>query len=222
MPAASLPGPSPFQAELSALDPDAVVAVHPYRRETAARGTWEETLHGRRLLNSYQTFAPPIHRWLFARGGGAPLAESVALYRELGAAAVDVDRNRLDDAGRAELDALVSSPRGDAPIRVATAGSRVLLLLEPREPVLIDPLAVDGLVFRSGVAAVPGPPGRVAFRLRAASWPVTLRGPDGSLPGRLTWELFGVGRLRARIEPVPPPGREVVLSETGRVVGRTE
>jgi hypothetical protein len=222
VPAASLPGPSPFQAELRALDPDAIVAVHPYRRETAARGTWEATLHGRRLLNSFQTFAPPVHRWLFARGAGAPLAESVALYRELGASAVDVDRDRLDAAGRAALDGLVNSPHGDAPIRVVTEGSRVLLLFEPREPVLVDPLAVDGLVFRSGVAALPGPPGRVAFRLRAASWPVLLRAPEARTPARLTWELFGVGRLRARIEPVPPPGREVVLSDTGRVAGRTE
>ena len=87
---------------------------------------------------------------------------------------------------------------------------------------LVDPLAVDGLVFRAGVAAVPGPPGRVAFRLRAASWSVLLRAPEAATPARLTWELFGVGRLRARIEPVPPPGREVVLRETGRVVGRTE
>ncbi len=222
VPASSLPGPSPFQAEVRALDRDAILAVHPYRRETAARGTWEETLHGRRLLNSYQTFAPPVHRWLFGRGAAASLVESVALYRELGAAAVDVDRDRLDEKGREELAALLRAPDGDGPIRHVTAGSRLLLLLSPREPVLVDPLAVEGLVFRSGVAAVPGPPGRVAFRLRGATWPVLLRGPDGSPAARLTWELFGVGRLRARIEPLPPPGREVVLAETGRVVGRTE
>ncbi|MGE5345113.1 MAG: hypothetical protein ACM3JH_04085 [Acidithiobacillales bacterium] len=221
VPSTEAPSAAPFTQAIRSLPRDAIVAVHPYTRETATRGTWEETLHGRRLLNSYQTFAPPVHRWLFARSATAPLAESLALYRELGASAVDVDRDRLAAADRAALDALLRSSEGSGVVRVVEAGPRVLLLYPPRQPLLVDPMTTGGLLFRGGVAAVPAPPGRLVFRLRSASWPVTVVAGGRSSKATLTWDLVGVGGLRARLAPAPPAGAEV-RSEGERPIGRAE
>jgi hypothetical protein len=224
IPSAVVPVASPFTKAIRRLPEDAIVAVHPYTRETATRGTWDEILHGRRLLDSYQTFAPPVHRWLHARASTAPLTESLALYRELGASAVDVDRERLGAADRAAIDALLRAPDGSGVTLAFVAGPRVLLVYPPRRPVLVDPLAASGLVFRNGVATVPGREGRLAFRLRRAAWPVTVTGDAGagvSAPARLTWDLVGVGGLRARLDPAPPAGA-VVRGEGGRLIGRAE
>lgn len=221
VPAAELPGASPFTETIRSLSEESIVAVHPYTRETAMRGTWEETLHGRRLLDSYQGFAPPIHRWLYSRTARAPLVESLELYRELGASAVDVDRDRLASGGRAELEAILGAQALHGILGLVEAGPRVLLLFSPRPPVLLDPMAAAGLVFRSGVAAVQAPEGRLAFRLQRATWPVRVSAAGTAASARLTWELVGVGGLKARLDPVPPAGADV-RSEEGRLIGRTE
>lgn len=221
VPATDVPTASPFTEAIRSLPEEAIVVVHPYIRETATRGTWEATFHGRRLMDSYQTFAPPIHRWLYSRTAAAPLAESLALYRELGASAVDVDRDRLAPDGRGELDAILGAPALHGILGFVESGPRLLLLFSPRPPVLFDPMTATGLVFRKGVAAVQAPEGRLAFRLRRATWPVTVVAAGAAASARLTWELVGVGGLKARLDPVPPPGAEV-RSEEGRLIGRTE
>jgi hypothetical protein len=221
VPATELPPASPFTGAIRSLPEDAIVAVHPYTRETAMRGTWEETFHGRRLLDSYQGIAPPIHRWLYSLTARAPLLESLELYRELGASAVDVDRERIAPGSRAEFDAILAAPAQHGILGLVESGPRVLLLFSPRPPVLIDPMTATGLVFRKGLAGVPAPQGRLAFRLRRAAWPVTVSAAGAAAPARLTWELVGVGGLKARLDPVPPAGADV-LSENGRLIGRTE
>jgi hypothetical protein len=221
VPAARVPAEAPFTEAIRALPEAAIVAVHPYVRETATRGTFEQTLHGRRLLDSYQTFAPPVHRWLFSKTAGSPLAESLGLYRELGASAIDVDTSRLDDAGRAELRAILFEPSAHGVTRAVEAGARVLLVVPPREPVLVDPMSVAGLVFRNGFATVPAPPGRLAFRLRRSVWPSATWSGGATSSSALTWDLVGAGGLRVRLSPPGPPGGEVRAGD-GRLIGRIE
>jgi len=220
VPAAVVPARGPFTDAMRALPRDAIVAVHPYVRETATRGTFEQTLHGRRLLDSYQTFAPPVHLWLFSKTASSPLAESLALYRELGASAVDVDPDRLDADARAGLATLLRGPGAPAAVRAAGGSSRILLLLPREEPVLLDPASATGLLFRDGLALAPGPPGRLAFRLRRAVWPATIRFRGVDSPATLTWDLVGAGGLRVRLVPAGPPGSEV--RDAGRAIGRIE
>ncbi len=221
VPAAGVPVAGPIAEAIRTLPENAIVAVHPYTRETATRGTFEQTLHGRRLLDSYQTFAPPIHRWLFARTASAPLAESIELYRELGASAVDVDVSRLDADGRAALAAILDDSRARDTVRATRDSSRVLLLVPPREPVLLDPASAAGLVFRNGLAIAAGRPGRLAFRLRRSVWPATIRSRAATVPATLTWDLVGAGGVRIRLTPSGPPGSDVRAAD-GRTIGRTE
>jgi hypothetical protein len=221
VPAADVAATAPFTAAIRALPEAAIVAVHPYVRETATRGTFEQTLHGRRLLDSYQTFAPPVHRWLFSKSALSPLAECLGFYRELGASAIDVDASRLDESGRAELRAILREPASHSVTRAVEAGARVLLVVPPRKPVLVDPMSVAGLVFRNGLATVPAPPGRLAFRLRRSVWPATTRSGGAESPATLTWDLVGAGGLRVRLSPAAPPGGEVRAGD-GRLIGRTE
>ena len=221
VPAADVPAAAPFTEAIRALPEGAIVAVHPYVRETATRGTFEQTLHGRRLLDSYQTFAPPVHRWLFSKTAAAPLAESLALYRELGASAIDVDRSRLDAGSRAALGEILRDPASHGVSRAVEAGTRVLLVVPPRPPILVDPMAATGLVFQGGVATIPATPGRLAFRLRSASWPATVIAGGAASKATLTFDLVGAGGLRVHIAPPPPPGAEV-RDGHGRVIGRAE
>lgn len=221
VPAATVPAAAPFTEAIRALPESAIVAVHPYVRETATRGTFEQTLHGRRLLDSYQTFAPPVHRWLFRKTARSPLPESLGLYRELGASAIDVDSSRLDEAGRADLRAILRDPESHDVMRAVEAGARVLLVVSPREPVLVDPMSAAGLVFRNGLATIQAPKGRLAFRLRRSVWPVTTRSGGAPSPATLTWDLVGAGSLRVRLSPPAPPGGEVRAGD-GRLIGRVE
>ncbi len=221
VPAADVPSAAPFTESIRALPESAIVAVHPYVRETATRGTFEQTLHGRRLLASYQTFAPPVHRWLFSKTAVAPLAESLAIYRELGASAIDVDRSRLDAGARAGLEEILREPASHGVARAVEAGTRVLLVVPAREPLLVDPMAAAGLVFRDGDATVPAPPGRLVFRLRSALWPATVIAGGTTSKATLTFDLVGAGGLRVHLSPPAPPGREV-RDGAGRPVGRTE
>ena len=221
VPAADLPSEAPFTEAIRALPESAIVAVHPYVRETATRGTFEQTLHGRRLLDSYQTFAPPVHRWLFSKSAAAPLAESLAIYRELGASAIDVDRSRLDAGSRASLDAILREPASHGVARAVEAGTRVLLVVPPREPLLIDPMTAAGLVFSDGVATIPAPPGRLVFRLRSSSWPASVAAGGAMSKATLIFDLVGAGGLRVRLSPPPPTGRDV-LGDDGHPIGRSE
>ncbi|MFI5181967.1 MAG: hypothetical protein ACHQPI_11285 [Thermoanaerobaculia bacterium] len=220
VPAADVPSDAPFTTAIRALASDAIVAVHPYVREIATRGTWEQTLHGRRLLDSYQTFAPPVHHWLYARTATAPLAESIALYRELGASAVDIERSRLTSNDRVWLDAVLRVPEQHGVLQSVEAGSRVLLVMPLLTPILVDPLLVGNLAFRGGIATLAATPGRLVFRLRSASWPVTILAGGSSSKATLTWDLVGVGGLRVRLAPVPPSGAEVRAAD-GHPIGRT-
>ena len=57
--ASALPGPSPFQDVLLALDRDAIVAVYPFERATSERAWVEQLFHRRRVLNGFQSFPTP-------------------------------------------------------------------------------------------------------------------------------------------------------------------
>ena len=91
VPTQPLPAPSPFDGDLRALPRDAVVAVWPFRRDTSERAWAEQLSHGRRVLNGFQTYPPPIHAWLSAFLSGKPFEAAFVAYAELGVSASEVD-----------------------------------------------------------------------------------------------------------------------------------
>ena len=134
-------------------------------------------------------------------------AETLAIYRELGAAAIEVDLAGLPAARRAETrDALAALPR-IAP--VVERGDRLLALLRPLPPILVDPLAFDGLTFDGKEARIAGPPGRLMFRLRSGALPVRIESGASSAAGVLRIPLVGAGSLAVRLDEAPPPGARV-------------
>ena len=220
VPAAAFPPPSPFTALYRALDRDAVVAVFPYTRESSQRSWSEQLHHGRRVLNGFQTFLPPIHAWLFQRLVAAAPAEALAFLREAGADAVEIDGSALDPPSRALLARLAGAPPGFVR-EVHAAGERVVFLLERGDPLLVDSRLLKGLEFRHGRTALVGSrPGRLVFRLGPERRRVLLRSGGRAWEGTLALPLVGVGSVPAELSAAAPAGSTVEDARTGVLVGR--
>ncbi len=217
--ASALPGPSPFQDILHSLDRDSIVAVYPFERRTSERAWIEQLFHGRRVLNGYQSFPPPIHLWLDGISQTRSPAETLAVYRELGAAAIDVDLGALSPGRRREaLDACAALGESGDVLRVER-GDRLLLLPPPRSPLLVDPLALRRVRFDGASALLPAPQGRLVFRLRSAALPVRIRAGPVSTASILRIPLVGAGGLPLRLDDVPPPGAHVFDAARGVEIG---
>ncbi|HSB35885.1 MAG TPA: hypothetical protein VLH41_03360 [Thermoanaerobaculia bacterium] len=216
-----VPSPSPVNDLVLELPRDAILATYPFERPTSERAWAEQLCHGRRVLTGYQTFPPPIHYWVSERSAAVSVRETLEIYRELGASALEIVLSDLDPGRRREAEEIAARPSLLGAARAERRRDRIFLRLVPRQPVLVDPVAAHDLVFRGGVAAVAAPPGRLAFRLRRATWPVTIVASGTPAPARLTWDLVGVGGLKARVEPVPTAGAEI-RGEKGRLIGRAE
>ncbi len=216
-----VPPPSPVNDLVLEMPRGAILATYPFERPTSERAWAEQLYHGRRVLTGYQTFPPPIHYWVSERSASVSVRETLEIYRELGASALEIVLSDLDPARRRQAEEIAAGPSLLGAARAERRDDRIFIRLVPRQPVLVDPMATGGLVFRGGVATVPGPPERLVFRLRSASWPATVVSGGLSSKATLTWDLVGVGGLRARIAPVPPAGAEV-RGEEGRLIGRAE
>ena len=164
--------------------------------------------------------SPPIFKWLSERATGRPAAETVALLRELGASCVEVDLSRLTRERRTEVQELAEKGAAAGLVGVLVRDGRMLLRLDPLRPVLVDAGSVEGLAFRSGRAFVPGPAGRVAFRLGASSREVRVGGGGEGRQAMMTLPIAGVGGLWVTVEPAPRAGEAVVDARSGRTVGR--
>ncbi len=218
--ASALPGPSPFQDRLVSLDRDAVVAVYPFERTTSERAWVEQIFHGRRVLNGFQSFPPPIHLWLDDVSRTRPAAETLAIYRELGAEAIDVDLASVPPGRRRDtLDACAAMlARGD--VRHVERAGRILLLPPPLSPLLVDPLALRQVQFDGQVAVREGVPGRLMFRLRSGTLPVRIDAGSDSVASVLRIPLVGAGGLTLRLDDVPSKGAHVFDAARGVEIGK--
>lgn len=217
--ASALPGPSPFQDVLQALDRDAIVAVYPFERATSERAWVEQLFHGRRVLNGFQSFPTPIHFWLDAVSHTRPPSETLAIYRELGASAIDVDLASVPAPRRRETREACETLLSAGEVRHVARGDRILLLLPPLTPFLVDPLALKRLSFDGKVARLEGVPGRLMFRLRSGALPVRIESGSSSLASFLDIPLFGAGGLPLRLDDVPPPGARIFDASRGVEIG---
>ncbi|HEX5854493.1 MAG TPA: hypothetical protein VFZ57_02640 [Thermoanaerobaculia bacterium] len=207
--ASALPGASPFQDTLASLDRDAIVAVYPFERATSERAWVEQLYHGRRVLNGFQSFAPPIHFWLDGVGRERPPAETLALYRELGAAAIDVDLASVPAGRRREARDACAAMLASGDVRHVERGDRLLLLPLPLPPLLVDPLALRHVRFDGQTAFLAGVLGRLTFRLRSGALPVRIEAGSVSLASVLRIPLVGAGGLTLRLDDVPRPGARI-------------
>lgn len=217
--ASLLPGPSPFADVLSGLGPDAIVAVYPFERATSERAWVEQLYHGRRVLNGFQSFPTPIHFWLDTVSKTRPPGETLAIYRELGAAAIDVDLGAVPEERRAETREACAALAVRGGARRVERGDHVLLLAPPLEPLLVDPLALAGLSFDGPLARVAAPPGRLVFRLRSSALPVRIEAGADSFGSVLRLPLVGAGGLELRLDDVPTPGARVLDAGRRAVIG---
>jgi hypothetical protein len=220
VPAQPVPAPSPFDAELRALPRDAIVAVWPFGRGTSERSWAEQLSHRRRVLNGFQTFPPPIHFWLGAFLSDKPFEAAFAAYSELGASAIEVDLEEAPPGTGERLRMLLES--GVLPRVRAAKGSRsrLLLLLEPKAPLLVDPREVQGLRFEGDSAVVARAEGRLLFRLGSERLDVVVETPSGPVSDVLRIPVVGAGELAASLSKPPPPGAVVRAAADGREVGR--
>ena len=220
VPAQAVPAPSPFDVEIRALPRDAIVAVWPFRRDTSERAWAEQLSHGRRVLNGFQTFPPPIHLWLDAFLSEKPFEAAFAAYTELGASAIEVDLDAAPPGSGERLGKLLSS--GALPgVRGAKGSrSRLLLLLETKAPILVDPRTIDGLRFGGDAAVVARSEGRLIFRLGSERLPVVVESSSGPVSDVLRIPVVGAGELSARLSLAPPPGAVVRAASDGREIGR--
>jgi hypothetical protein len=217
--ASALPGPSPFQDILVSLDRDSIVAVYPFERRTSERAWVEQLFHGRRVLNGYQSFPPPIHFWLDGVSKTRPPAETLAIYRELGAAAIEVDLTALPRGRRREALDACAALKASGDVRQIERKDRILLLPPPRSPLLVDPLALRQVRFDGSSALVPGAAGRLVFRLRSSALPVSIRTGSASTASVLRIPLVGAGNLPLRLDDVPPSGAQVFDASRGVEIG---
>ncbi|HEX7527738.1 MAG TPA: hypothetical protein VF425_01405, partial [Thermoanaerobaculia bacterium] len=217
--ASDLPGPSPFQDILVSLDRDSIVAVYPFERKTSERAWVEQLFHGRRVLNGFQSFPTPIHLWLDGVSQTRPPAETLAIYRELGAAAIEVDLTALPPGRRREALDACAALQASGDVRRVDRKGRILLLSPPRSPLLVDPLALRHLHFDGDLALVPGPQGRLVFRLRSAALPVLIQTGSASTASVLRIPLVGAGGLTIRLDGVPPRGAHVFDAARGVEIG---
>jgi hypothetical protein len=207
--ASALPGPSPFQDSLETLGPDAIVAVYPFERATSERAWVEQLFHGRRVLNGFQSFPTPLHLWLDAVSHARPAGETLAIYRELGASAFDLDLAAVPAERRRETRDACAALLSAAGGRSIARGDRVLFLAPPLAPLLVDPLALRGLSFAGKEALVTGVPGRLTFRLGSGTLPVRVTSGPSSRAGVLHIPLVGAGGLALGLDDAPPAGARV-------------
>lgn len=205
VPAQAVPAPSPFDAEIRALPRDAIVAVWPFERGTSERSWAEQLSHRRRVLNGFQTFPPPIHLWLDSFLSDKPFEAAFAVYTELGASAIEVDLEAAPPGSGERLGTLLAS--GALPgVRAAKGSrSRLLLLLEPKAPILVDPRTIEGLRFDGDAAVVARSEGRLAFRLGSERLPVVVETSSGPVSDVLRIPVVGAGELSARLSFAPRP-----------------
>jgi hypothetical protein len=208
--ATALPGPSPFQDLLATLDRDAIVAVYPFERATSERAWVEQLFHGRRVLNGFQSFPTPLHLWIDGVSHTRPPGETLAIYRELGASAIDVDLASVPLPFRQETRDACDAIAAGGNVRKVERGDRLLLLPQPLSPLLVDPRALSRLTFVGKVARLAGLPGRLTFRLGSAALPVRIEGGTSSSPGVLRIPLVGAGGLELRLDDLPPPGARIL------------
>lgn len=217
--ASPLPGPSPFQDVLRALDRDAIVAVYPFERATSERAWVEQLFHGRRVLNGFQSFPTPVHLWLDAVSHTRPPGETLSIYRELGASAIDVDLAAVPLERRRDTVEACAAMRTSGNVRSVERGSRILLLAPPLVPLLVDPFALRGLTFDGPTARLAVLPGRLVFRLRSAALPVRIETGTRSLESVLRIPLVGAGGLELRLDDVPEPGARILNPASSVLVG---
>lgn len=209
VPALAVPPPSVFAGEIAALPEDAIVAYYPFKWSTSVRSWIEQLHHGRRVLNGYQTFTPPIHRWLAETAARRPIDEVLAVYRELGAFAVEIDLGELAPDRRDEAAALLARPPAFDDVRVRVAGNRGFLTFRPRPPVLLDPSTIHRLDPEGGAVVLARHPGRLVFRVGASRLPVRIRSASGTSDEVLTIPLVSAGVAVGRTER-PLPGDALV------------
>jgi hypothetical protein len=217
--ASALPGASPFQDVIVSLDRDAVVAVYPFGRATSERAWVEQLFHGRRVLNGFQSFPTPIHFWLDGVSRERPPAETLALYRELGAAAIDVDLASVPAGRRREARDACTAMLASGGVEHVKRGDRILLLPPPLPPLLVDPLALRNVLFDGQTAFLAGVPGRLTFRLRSGALPVRIEAGSVSLASVLRIPLVGAGGLTLRLDDVPRGGAHIFDSARGVEIG---
>ncbi|MHB1045967.1 MAG: hypothetical protein ACYC4P_08125 [Thermoanaerobaculia bacterium] len=220
VPAQPVPPPSPFDAEIRSLPRDAIVAVWPFERGTSERSWAEQLSHRRRVLNGFQTFPPPIHLWLDSFLSDKPFEAAFAAYSELGVSAIEIDLAAAPPGSGERLGTLLAS--GALPgVRAAKASrSRLLLLLEPKEPLLVDPRTILGLRFEGDSAVAARAEGRLFFRLGSERVEVVVETPSGTVRDVLRIPVVGAGELTARLSRSLPPGSVVRAADDGREVGR--
>jgi hypothetical protein len=217
VPHAILPEPSPFTDVYRSLPRDAIVAVYPFDRDTSERAWIEQLAHGRRVVNGFQTFPPPITYWAFSRLKTASAREVLAIYRELGAWAVEA---RLSDLPPERARDLVEAVRVPGAAReILFREGRLLALLEPREPVLVDPARLADVSFNGGTAELARVPGRLVFRLGAPTRDVLVLGAAGTRRGVLTIPTAGAASLHAKLDIAVFAGDEVLDAKTRRRIG---
>lgn len=220
VPAQPVPPPSPFDAELRALPREAMVAVWPLRRDSSERSWAEQLSHGRRVVNGFQAYPPQIHAWLEAFLSGRPFEAAFAAYSELGVSAIEVDLAAAPPGSGERLGTLLAS--GALPgVRAAKGSrSRLLLLLEPRAPLLVDPRAIEGLRFEGDSAVVARAEGRLLFRLGSERLGVVVESSSDLVSDVLRIPVVGAGELVASLSRPLPAGAVVRSADDGREIGR--
>jgi hypothetical protein len=220
VPAQPVPPPSPFDTTLRTLPRDAIVAVFPFRRDTSERAWAEQLSHGRRVVTGFQTFPPPIHGWLSAFLAGKPFEAAFAAYAELGAQAIEVDHASLPRDEGERVHTLVAGGTLPGVRAAARSRSRILLLLVPRAPILVDPRALRGLRFNGASALVVRAPDRLAFRLGSGRVDVDVESAAGRSRDALLIPVVGAGELVASLSRPLPAGAIVRSADDGREIGR--
>ena len=221
VPAQVVPPSSPFNATIRGLPSEAMVAAWPFRRDTSERAWVEQLYHGRRVVTGFQTFPPPIHGWLSAFLADKPFEAAFAIYAELGVSAVDVDLAAVSRREGDRIQALLAG--GVLPgVRAAMrAPSRLLLLLEPRAPLLVAAGDLSGLRFDGASAVVLSAPGRLAFRLGSGQVDVEIESAAGRSLDVLLIPVVGAGELVASLSRPLPPGAIVRSTSDSREIGRS-
>jgi len=220
VPAQAVPPPSPFDAMLRTLPDDAIVAVWPFRRDTSERAWAEQLRHGRRVVNGFQTYPPPIHAWLSAFLDGKPFEAALVSYGELGAGAVEVDLDAAPRDERERVRALVAAGALPGVRSVAASSSRLLLLIEPKAPILVDPRSLGGLAFDGRSAVVARAPGRLLFRLGSGRVDVEVESDGVRRRDVLELPVVGSGEIVATLSRPLPAGGVVRARQDGREIGR--
>lgn len=220
VPAQPVPPPSPVDRFIRALPRDAIVAAFPYDRDTADRSWGEQLSHGRRVVTGFQSVPPPIHAWLAAFLKGKPFEAAFAVYGELGASAIEVDLGVIPRGEGLRIHELLSAGALPGVTSAVRSGSRLLILLEPRPPVLLDSRSLAGLRFAGATAVAARSPGRLLFRLGSGRVEVDVVASDGRSRDVLRIPVVGSGDLEASLSRPLPPGAIVREAKSGREIGR--